>query len=101
MNKSNKYSKTKSSNKQYIISSIQDRDCAIYQFLLKLKRLGHIKKCTKPKTLIIFPSKNIKPSPFVYLHTHPQTILAVFREENTSVKVLYLNAIYTTVAIIN
>lgn len=112
----NKYNKYNSSIKQYIISSIQDRDCAIYQSLLRLKRLSHsslgsssssfkssyIKKCTKPKTLIIFPSnKDIKYSPSNYLHKHPQTILAVFREENNLMKTLYLSDTYTSVALIN
>lgn len=84
------------SNKQFIINAIQERDKAVHQSLLKLWRIGKIKKPLKPKTLILFPHKEYKKD-FSYLHSHPQEVLAVHR----GTSVIYLSPIYTNVVRVN
>lgn len=82
--------------KQFIISSIQERDKALYQTLLKYWRKGKIKKPIKPKTLILFPCKEYTKD-FIYKHSLPQRVIGVFR--NTTV--IYLSPDYTNVTVIN
>lgn len=83
-------------HKQFIITSIRERDKALYQSLLRLWRLGHIKKPTKPRTLILFPHKEYKKE-FSYLHSLPQEVLGVFRDK----EVIYLSPTYTNVVRVN
>jgi hypothetical protein len=86
-------------DKDVITNIIRERDKLVHQYSLRLWRLGHIKRPTKPRTLIHFPTKS--PSkPIPYKHNLNQSILGVFREEGNQVKTIYLAPPYTSAAFI-
>jgi hypothetical protein len=89
----------KQSYKDFITNTIQERDKAVQQTLLRLWRLGHIKKPNRPKTLIIFPTKD-KKTYIPYTRDVCPTILGVFREREGRMDTIYLSPEYTNVTFI-